>query len=327
MIRRRQFITLLGGAAATWPLASRAQTRSPPVIGFMSGGSSAGVARLLPSFRQSLAEAGFVEGRNLAIEYRFAEGQYDGLPAMAAELVRRNVAVIVALTTPPALAARAATASIPIVFSAPDDPVKAGLVASLSRPGGNATGVSFLLGELGGKQLGLLRELIPSATRIGLLVNAKNDNADGISRDLQTVAAAAGVEISVMRASNSREIEAAFAALVRERVQGLVVGTDPLFFSRRVQLTTLATRHALPAVYNVRDYAEVGGLMSYGTSLTETYRQVGAYAARILKGDKPTDLPVLQSTKFEFVINLPTASALALEVPPTLLARADEVIE
>jgi len=263
----------------------------------------------------------------VAIEYRFAEGKYDRLPALAAELVRRQVAVIFASPSPAALAAKAATATIPIVFTAAEDPAKLGLVASLARPGGNATGTSFLFAELGPKQLGLLRELVPTAARIGLLVNPSNANAADVSKDMTAAAAALGVQIEVVQASNSLEIDAAFPALVRKRVDALVAGTDSFFFSRRLQLATLATRHAIPAVYNAREYAEAGGLMSYGTSLIEAFRQVGVYTGRILKGEKPADLPVVQSTKFEFVINLVTARALGLEMPPTLPARADEVID
>jgi len=325
-MRRREFITLVG-TAATWPLAARAQQPAMPVIGFLSALLQATTAPDTATVRLSLAEAGYVEGRNLGVEHRFAEGQYDRLPTMASELLRRQVAVIVAMGTPAALAAKAATASLPIVFSVTEDPVNLGLVASIARPGGNATGVSFLLSELAPKQLGLLRELLPAASRFGLLVNPKNENAETITRDLKAAAAKISVEISVVQASNSREIEAAFAALVRDKVDALVIGTDPFFYSRRVQLTTLATRHALPAVYNLRGYAEAGGLMSYGTSITEAYRQVGVYTGRILKGEKPTDLPVVQSTKFDFIINLPTARAIGLEIPPMLLARADEVIE
>ena len=326
-LRRREFITLIGGAAMAWPLPVRAQQPAMPVIGFLSALLQASTAPDTATVRLSLAEAGYVEGRNLGIEYRFAEGQYDRLPTMASELLRRQVAVIVAMGTPAALAAKAATASLPIVFSVTEDPVNLGLVASIARPGGNATGVSFLLSELAPKQLGLLRELLPAASRFGLLVNPKNENAETITRDLKAAAAKISVEMSVVQASNSREIEAAFAALVRDKVDALVIGTDPFFYSRRVQLTTLATRHALPAVYNLRGYAEAGGLMSYGTSITEAYRQVGVYTGRILKGEKPTDLPVVQSTKFDFIINLPTARAFGLDVPATLLARADEVID
>jgi putative tryptophan/tyrosine transport system substrate-binding protein len=326
-IKRRKFITLLGGAAVAWPLAARAQQPAMPVIGYISAGSP---GHLMTVLRQSLAEAGYVEARNVAIESRLAEGQYDRLPTMADELVRRQVAVIVATPTPAALAAKAATATIPIVFSVADDPVKLGLVANLARPGGNATGINFFIAELGlsPKRLGLLRELVPGATRIAALVNPKNAaNAGAVTRDVAAAASDIGVRIDVVHASDSREIEAAFATLVRNRADALLVGTDPFFYSRRLQLATLATRHAIPAVYTVREYPEAGGLMSYGTSLMEVYRQLGVYTGRILKGAKPADLPVVQSTKFEFVINLPTARALGLEVPPQLLASVDEVIE
>ena len=323
MIRRREFITLLGGAAA-WPFAARAQRSAMPVIGFLSAGSPTTTAAL-GTWRQVLADAGFVEGRNVAIEYRFAEGKYNRLPALAAELVRRQVAVIVAIPTPAALAAKAATTTIPIVFIAAEDPVKVGLVANLARPGGNVTGGSILFAELGPKQLGLLRELVPTAARIGLLVNPNNINAEDVTKDV--AGGAAGVEMEVVHASNILEIDAAFASLVRKRADALVAATDSFFFNRRLQLATLATRHAIPAVFNAREYAEVGALMSYGTSLTEAFRQVGIYTGRILQGAKPADLPVVQSSKFEFVINLSTARALGIDVPPTLLARADEVIE
>jgi putative tryptophan/tyrosine transport system substrate-binding protein len=329
-MRRRDFITLLGGAAAAWPLAASAQQAPMPVVGYISAGSPGPVAHLIAAMREGLAEAGYVAGRTVAIEYRWAEGQYDRLPEMAAELVHRQVAVLVATSTPVALAAKTATATIPIVFSTADDPVKLDLVTSLARPGGNATGINFYIAELGlgAKRLGLLCDLVPGAARVAALVNpASAANAEAVTRDMAAAAAASGVPISVIEASDSREIEAAFATLVRNRADALLVGTDPFFFNRRVQLTTLATRHGIPAIYNGREYVEVGGLMSYGTSLTETFRQVGAYAGRILKGAKPADLPVVQSTKFEFVINLPTARALGLDVPPTLLARADEVIE
>jgi len=325
-MRRREFIRLLGGAAA-WPLAARAQSPGVPVIGLLvagSPGSSAQVAA--PAFRQGLAEAGYVEGSNVAIEYRYAEGQYDRLAAMATDLVQHKVAVIVASPTPAALAAKSATATVPIVFSVPDDPVKLGLVASFSRPGGNATGISFLLSELGAKQMGLLRELVPAATHFGLLVNPANENAEAVTRDLKAAASKIGVEVAIVQASDYREIEVAFATLVRNKADALVVGTDPFFYTRRVQLATLAARHVLPTVYNVREYAEAGGLLSYGTSLSEALRLTGVYTGRIIKGEKPADLPVVQSTKFDMVINLVTARALGLEVPPTLLATADEVI-
>jgi putative tryptophan/tyrosine transport system substrate-binding protein len=301
-VKRREFITLIGGATA-WPLAARAQQPAMPVIGFLSGALPGPYAPFAAAYHRGLKETGYVEGVNTAIEYRWAEGEVDRLPALAAELVRRQVAVIAATGgISSALAAKAATTTIPIVFGVSDDPVKHGLVASLARPGGNLTGVNFLVAELGSKQLGLLHELVPAAVRVGL-------------------------QIDVVEASDSREIEAAFRTLVRNRADALVVGPDPFFASRRLQLATLATRHAIPAVYNIREYAEAGGLMSYGTSQTETYRQVGIYTGKILKGAKPADLPVVQSSKFELVINLPTARALGLEVPPTLLARADEVIE
>jgi putative ABC transport system substrate-binding protein len=278
--------------------------------------------------RQSLAEAGYVEGRNVMIEAKWAEGQYDRLPVLATEMVRRQVGIIVATGgTAAALAAKAATTKIPLVFSVTDDPVALGLVASLARPGGNATGVTFLLAQLGAKQLGLLRELVPAATRIGLLVNPTNTTSKAQTGDVVAAASAIGATIEVVHAGDSRDVEAAFAALTRNRTDALIVGTDPFLYSRRVQLATLAARHAIPAIYPVRENAEVGGLMSYGTSLTEMYRQVAAYTVSILKGAKPADLPVVRSTKFEFVINVPTARALGLDVPPMLLARADEVIE
>jgi putative ABC transport system substrate-binding protein len=325
-VRRRAFISLLGGATA-WPLAARAQQPTMPVIGYLGAGFPAPGASAVAILRQGLTEAGYVEGRNVAIEYRFAEGKYDRLPSMAAELVRRQVAVIVAVPNPAALAAKAATTTIPIVFLTADDPVKLDLVANLARPGGNVTGASILFAELGPKQLGLLRELVPTAVRIGLLINPSNVNAADITKDLTAAGAAMGVQIEVVQASNILEIDAAFTSLVRKRAEALVVGTDSFFFNRRLQLATLATRHAIPAVYNAREYAEAGGLMSYGTSLMEAFRQVGIYTGRILQGAKPADLPVVQSSKFEFVINLSTARALGLEIPPTLLARADEVIE
>ena len=325
-MRRREFI---GGMASctAWPLAARAQQPTMPAVGYLIPTWPGANAHLVTILRQTVAEAGYVEGRNLTIEYRFAEGQYHRLSGLAAELVQRPVAVIMAITTPAALAAKDVTATIPIVFIAPDDPVRVGLVASLARPGGNATGVHYFNTELGAKQLGLLRELVPRAAHVGLLVNPDNVNADTTTREMTAAASTIGVEIDVVQANNSQEIEAAFATLVHNQADALVVSADSLFFSRRLQLATLATRHAIPAIYNAREYPEAGGLMSYGTSLTEANRQLGAYTARILKGEKPTNLPVVQSTKFDFVINLPTARALGLIVPPTMLATADQVIE
>jgi putative ABC transport system substrate-binding protein len=327
-MRRREFITLLGGAATAWPLAARAQQSSMPVIGYLGAGSPMAGTQIMLALRQSIAEAGYIDGRNVAIDPRWAEGQYSRLPEMAADFVRRQVAVIIATGgTAPALAVKAATVTIPIVFSVTDDPVALGLVASLARPGGNATGVSFLLAALGAKQLGLLRELVPTATSIGLLVNPNATTSPAQMSDVMAAAAAIGVKIDLVRASDSREIEAAFATLVHNRAAALLVGTDAFFYSRRVQLATLASRHVIPTIYPVREIVEVGGLMSYGTSLTEVYQKVAAYTVRILKGAKPADLPVVQSTKFELVINLATARALGLDIPPMLLARADEVIE
>jgi ABC-type uncharacterized transport system substrate-binding protein len=327
-VNRRALITLVGGAAAAWPIAARAQQTAMPVIGYLGAGSRADARTILPVLRQHLDEAGYHEGRTVAIDAQWVEGRYDRLAAVAAEMVRRQVAVIIATGgTAPALAAKAATTTIPIVFSVTDDPVALGLAASLARPGGNATGVSFLLAELGAKQLGLLRELVPAATRIGLLINPNNTTSEALTRDVTTAASIHGLTVDVVRASDSHQIEIAFKTLGGNRADALLVGTDPFFYSRRLQLATLATRHAIPAIYPVRENAEAGGLMSYGTSLTEVYRQVAIYTVRILKGAKPANLPVVQSTKFELVINLPTARALGLDVPPTLLARADEVIE
>ena len=326
-MNRRDFITLLGGVAAAWPLAARAQQPAMPVVGFLSSASPGPYQPFLSAYHTGLKESGYVEGHNVAIEYRWAQGEYARLPKMADDLIRVRVSVIAAAGTPAALAAQSATTSIPIAFVVVDDPAKLGLVNSLSRPGGNATGVNFFVAELGSKQLGLLHELIPAAVRVGLLVNPTSPPTEPVTRDVMAAAAAMGLQIEVVEAKNSPEIEAAFVTLVRNRADALLVGPAALFLSGRVQIATLATRHAIPALYNVREYTEAGGLMSYGTIQTEAYRQFGVYTGKILKGAKPADLPAMQSTKFELVINLSTARALGLEIPATLLARADEVIE
>lgn len=325
-MKRRKFITVLGGAAASWPLMSRAQQKSIPVIGLLHPTSFDAIADRLRAFRQGLKDNGYVEGENVAIEYRFAEGHVDRLPALATELVRRQVAVIVATSTSSSLAAKAATTTIPIVFAVGEDPVALGLVASLARPGGNLTGINFFNFEIVAKRLELLRELVPGAEKVALLINPTTGSGTTV-REVEAAARAIGLQIRVLNASTSREIDAAFEALARERPDALFVGGDTLFNSRRLQLAHLATRHAIPAVYAQREYAEVGGLMSYGTNLAETYRQAGAYAGRILKDTKPMDLPVVQSSKFELVINAQAARILGLTIPPSLLARADEVIE
>jgi ABC-type uncharacterized transport system substrate-binding protein len=328
-VRRREFITLLGGPAA-WPRVACAQQQAIPVIGFLSNVSPGeAMQNRLAAFRLGLAQAGYVEGRDVTIEYRWAEGRYDRLPELAADLVRRQVSVIAAPgNTNAALAAKAATQTIPIAFGVNQDPVKLGLVASLARPGGNATGINFFIGEILGKRLGLLRELVPAATRFGLLVNSANTAVTSATlADAEAAARALGLQVQTYKASTRGEIDVAFAALVRERPDALFVAPDGFFISRRVQLTSLARRHALPVAYPVREYVDVGGLMSYGTSISDMYRQVGDYAGRILKGVKPADLPVVQAIKFELVINLQAARLLGLDVPPALLARADEVIE
>ena len=325
---RREFISMLGGAVAAWPLAAQAQQTAMPVIGFLHPSSPEAAANSLTAFRRGLQESGYVEGNNVAIEYRWAENRIDRLPEMAADLVRHQVAVIVTPgSTDAALAAKAATKTIPIVFSVGTDPVKLDLVDSLNRPGGNATGVSYFTQELGPKRLGLLRELIPGDADVIVLGNPRNAATDLAVRDMQIAVSTIGQQITVLNASDSREIDTAFTTMVQKRAPALLIIADALFTSRRVQLVTLATRHAIPAIYTSREFAEVGGLMSYGANLRDISRQVGAYTGRILKGAKPVDLPVVQPAKFEFVINLQTARALRLEVPPTLLARADEVIE
>ena len=327
-LRRREFITLLGGAAATWPLAARAQQQQLPVIGILSSRSQATDALLLAVIRQGLNDTGFVEGRNVSIEYRWAEGNYNRLAAFAADFVGRKVAVIVTIGGDvAALAAKAATATLPVVFTVATDPVRSGLVSSLHRPGGNLTGHSGFLTEVQPKRLGLLRELRPDATSIGVLVNPNVPYIDAQLNDIRSSAASIGREIVILNASTIAEIDAAFATLRQMRTDVLSVAVDPFFFDRASQIVVLAARHAMPALHFRREFAAVGGLMSYGSNAAEGYRVLGVYAGRILKGEKPSDLPIQLPTKFELVINLSTARALALDVPATLLARADEVIE
>ena len=327
-MRRREFITLVGGAAE-WPLAARAQQQVVPVVGLVSGRSADGSARHVAAFRQGLNETGYVEGQNAMVEYHWLKGQYNRLPSLMADLVRRRVAVIATPgVTAVAQAAKAATTTIPIVFGVGGDPVKLGLVASLARPGGNATGVNIFVAEIVAKRLGLLHDLVPKAVRIAVLVNPANRAiTDLVLRDIPEAARALGLQIQVLEASASRQIEAAFATLARDRADALVVASDAFFSSRRVQFATLAARHGIPVAHPFREDVEAGGLMSYGTDNFDQYRQVGIYTGQILKGANPADLPVLQATKFEFVINLQTARALGIEVPNALQLLADEVIE
>ena len=327
-MRRREFITLIGGAATTWPLSARAQQPAIPVIGFLGSELPDLYVDRLRAFRQGLNEAGFVEGRNVMIEYRWAEGQYDRLPGLADDLVRRRVTVMVATSTPAVLAAKAATTTIPIAFLTGTDPVAMGVVASLNRPGGNMTGVSNLSTAMGAKELELLHAVVPSATVIALLVNPTDPIiVETLSKDLQTAARAIQRELLVVSASTEREIDTAFTTLVQRKVGALVVGNDPFFNARPDQLVALAARYAVPAIYAYREFAAAGGLMSYGSNLTDDYRLVGVYTGRILKGEKPSDLPVQQSTKVELVLNYKTAKALGITFPISLLGRADEVIE
>ena len=327
-MRRREFLGVLGGAAVAWPAVARAQQPAMPVIGFLNSRSPGEASYTVAAFHKGLSESGYVAGRNVVVEYRWAEGNYDLLPGFAADLVRRGVTVIVATGGQnSAIAAKSATLTIPIVFSSGSDPVQSGLVASLNRPGGNLTGVHLFLSGLEPKKLGLIREISPNVPVIGVLLNPSRLDYDLQSNDVKEAARAIGQQIEILKASNRDEIDAAFARMVQIKVGALVVGADPSFNTWREQIVVLAARHLIPAVYELREFAVAGGLMSYGTSLVESYRQVGVYAGRVLKGEKPTDLPVVQVTKFEFVINLRTAKALGLAVPPTMSARADEVIE
>ena len=326
-MRRREFISLLVGAAAARPVATHAQPHFP-IIGFLHVGSASALSHLVVGFRQGLKEAGYVEGQNVSIEFRWAEGQYDRLPAFAADLVRRRVSVIVTGGgDAPAAAAKAATTTIPIVFNVGIDPSKTGLVVSLSRPGGNATGVNIFTAELAAKRLGLLNELVPTASLIALLINPNFPPSAASAREVQAAATQIDRRILLLKGTNDREIDDAFTTMVRQKVGALIVGADPYFNSRRKQFVELASRHAIPAVYEQREFVTAGGLMSYGTDITASYRQMGVYAGQILSGFKPNDLPVMQLSKFELVINAQTAKALRLEIPAKMLALADEVIE
>jgi putative ABC transport system substrate-binding protein len=326
-MRRREFIGLIGAAA--WPLAARAQQSPIPAIGYLYGGSSASSSHLVAAFHQGLSEAGYVDGRNVVIEFRWANNDFDRLPELAADLVRIRVAVIVAPGgTPAGLAAKAATSTIPIIFGVGSDPVHAGLVASLNRPGGNVTGLTYMHAQLATKQLGLLHELLPAAERFAVLANPNNRAiAEPLIKDLRAAASVINRQIEVIYAGDDREIDLAYGSLVQKSANALLISPDPVFVDRRTQLAALGRRYAVPTIYPFREDAEAGGLMSYGSSNTDLFRQVALYAARVLKGEKPVDLPVLRATKFEFIINLTAAKALGLTIPPTLLARADEVIE
>jgi putative ABC transport system substrate-binding protein len=326
-MRRREFITLIGGAAAGWPLAARAQQTAMPVIGFLNGGSAETFKSLVATFRQGLSESGYVEGQNVLIEYRWAEGDYEKLPRLAADLVSRRVSVILANGPPAAVAAKAATTTIPIVFTSGGNPVELGLVSSLNQPGGNVTGVSFLVNELGGKRLELLRELVPAATSIGFLANPSRPSFQSQVKNAEQAAQALDVKLIVLNASAEAEIDTAFAEFSRQRIDALLLGTDAFFLTRRDQIVALANRLRIATIYDLREYVVAGGLISYAPSIAEVYRQAGIYVAKILKGAKPADLPVLQPTKFDLVINLKTAKALGLTVSNQMQLLADEVIE
>jgi len=326
-MKRREFITLLGGAAAAWPVMARAQQPKMPVVGFLNGGSPEGYAPMVEAVRQGLKEAGYVEGQNFAIEFGWAEGKYERLKALASDMIRRQVDVIAATSTPAALATKALTSTIPIVFTTGADPVELGLVASLNRPGGNVTGVSFLVNELTSKQFEMLHKLLPKASLFGFLVNPDVAFAKSQIKDAEGAARSLGHRLLVLTAKTEREIDAAFNTLVQRKADGLVTISEPFLNSRRDQLVELAARHSLPALYPVRDYVAAGGLVSYGSSIVGAYREVGVYTGRILKGEKPADLPVVRPTKLELVINLKTAKTLGIEIHPQLLATADEVIE
>jgi putative ABC transport system substrate-binding protein len=327
-MRRREFITLIGGAAA-WPLAAQAQQQSAmPVIGFLHQGSPEAYAKFAAAFRKGLGEAGYVDGRNVLIEYRWAHGESHRLPELAADLVNRRVTVIATLGSIAAtLAVKAATTAIPIVFMSGADPVQTGVVASLNRPGGNITGVGSMNNGLAAKQLGLLHELLHQTARLAVLVNPDNAQSQSVIAEVQTAASALGAQLEILTLTTNRDINPVFAAVVEKRPDGLLISPDPLFTNRLVQLATLSARHVMPTIYSLREFAEVGGLMTYGSNFSDSFRQAGNYTGRVLNGEKPAELPILQPTKFEFVINLQTAAALGLDVPPTLLARADEVIE
>jgi putative tryptophan/tyrosine transport system substrate-binding protein len=326
-VKRREFISFIGSAAATWPLAVRAQQQAVPVIGFLSTLSSTVAAAQLGGFNQGLNEAGYVENRNVAIEFRWAEGHYDRLPALAADLVDRRVAVIMAGGPPAALVAKAATSTIPVVFTSGDDPVQSGLVPSLNSPGGNITGVHFFVSELSAKRLGLLHDLLPQVTVIAAMLNPTSPSAERQAKDLQNAGRALGLQIQIVNASSAQETDAAFDAFGLQKVGAVIIGSDPSYYVRREQIVALAARHAIPTVYEQREYVEAGGLMSYGTNVRDGYRLAATYVGRILKGKKPADLPVVQETKFELLLNIKTAKTLGIKIPDNVLSLADDVIE